>query len=70
MKILQLDNNYFKFPEGIKNVEEFVEFVNNSSQKFIKMTMLCEEHSVAPYFIKEDQKTVYVILCRLPLSRK
>ena len=60
MKILQLDNNYFRFPEGIKNVEEFVEFVNNSSQKFIKMTMLGEEHSVAPYFIEEDQKTVYV----------
>ena len=60
MKILQLDNNYFRFPEGIKTAEEFVEFVNNSSQKFIKMTMLSEEHSVAPYFIEEDQKTVYV----------
>ena len=60
MKILQLDNNYFRFPDGIKTVEEFVEFVNNSSQKFIKMTMLCEEHSVAPYFIEEDQKIVYV----------
>ena len=60
MKILQLDNNYFRFPDGIKTVEEFVEFVNNSSQKFIKMTMLSEEHSVAPYFIEEDQKTVYV----------
>ena len=60
MKILQLDNNYFRFPEGIKTAEEFVEFVNNSSQKFIKMTMLSEEHSVAPYFIEEDQKTVYI----------
>ena len=60
MKILQLDNNYFRFPEGIKTAEEFVEFVNNSSQKFIKMTMLSEEHSVTPYFIEEDQKTVYV----------
>ena len=58
MKILQLDNNYFRFPEGIKSVEEFVEFVNNSSQKFIKMTMLSEEHSVAPYFIEEDQRVV------------
>jgi len=33
MKILQLDNNYFRFPEGIKSVEEFVEFVNNSSHQ-------------------------------------
>ena len=30
MKILQLDNNYFRFPDRIKTVEEFVEFVNNS----------------------------------------
>ena len=60
MKILKLDNDYFRFPEGIKTVEEFIEFVNNSSQKFIKMTMLGEEHSVAPYFITENQKTVYV----------
>ena len=60
MKILKLDNNYFRFPEGIKTVEEFVEFVNNSSQKFIKMTMLSEKHSVAPYFIVEDQMIVYV----------
>ena len=28
MKILQLDTNYYRFPEGIKTVEEFVEFVN------------------------------------------
>ena len=27
MKILQLDNNYFRFPEGIKTAEEFVEWL-------------------------------------------
>ena len=60
MKLLKIDSEHYAFPKGIKTVEEFVEFVNNSSQKFIKMTMLSEEHSVAPYFIEEDQKTVYV----------
>ena len=30
MKILQLDTNYYRFPEGIKTVEEFVEFINTN----------------------------------------
>ena len=30
MKILQLDTNYYRFPEGIKPVEEFVEFINTN----------------------------------------
>lgn len=29
MKILQLDTNYYKFPEGIKTVDEFANFANN-----------------------------------------
>ena len=60
MKLLQLDNNYFRFPEGIKSVEEFIEFVNNSSQKIIKMTMYSDMSCVAPYFIEEDKRVVYV----------
>ena len=60
MKLLKLDENYYRFPKGIETVDEFVEFVNNCSCKFIKMIMLSDEHSVAPYFIEEDQKTVYV----------
>lgn len=60
MKILKIDSEHYAFPEGIKTVEEFVEFVNNSSQKFIKMTMYSDMNCVAPYFIEEDKKTVYV----------
>jgi hypothetical protein len=60
MKMLKIDSEHYAFPEGIKTVEEFVEFVNNSSQKFIKMTMYSDMNCVAPYFIEEDKKTVYV----------
>ena len=60
MKMLKIDSEHYAFPEGIKTVEEFIEFVNNSSQKFIKMTMYSDMNCVAPYFIEEDKKTVYV----------
>lgn len=60
MKLLQVDYDYYKFPDGIENIEEFVEFVNSGGQQFIKMTKLCDDHCVPPYFIEEDQKTVYV----------
>jgi hypothetical protein len=65
MKILQLDNNYFRFPEGIKTADEFAEFANNSGQKFVKLTMYSEEHCMEPYFIEEDKRTVWVNLSQI-----
>ncbi|MBQ8387710.1 MAG: hypothetical protein IJX46_02145 [Clostridia bacterium] len=63
MKLLVLNcSGYYEFPAGIKNIEEFVEFANNDSRKFIKMTMYNLDRCVAPYFIEEDKKTVYVNL--------
>lgn len=65
MKLLQLDTNYYAFPEGIKTIEEFVELANNSGGQFIKMTMYSEEHCMEPYFIEEDKKTVWVNLSQI-----
>ena len=65
MKLLQLDTNYYRFQEGIKNAEEFAEFANNCGQKFVKMTMYSEEHCMEPYFIEEDKKTVWVNLSQI-----
>jgi len=65
MKLLQLDTNYYRFPEGIKTAEEFAEFANNCGQKFVKMTMYSEEHCMEPYFIEEDKKTVWVNLSQI-----
>lgn len=65
MKLLQLDTNYYRFPEGMKTADEFAEFANNCSQKFVKMTMYSEEHCMEPYFIEEDKKTVWVNLSQI-----
>ena len=64
-KLLQLDTNYYRFPEGIKTADEFAEFANNSSQKFVKLTMYSEEHCMEPYFIEEDKRTVWVNLAQI-----
>ena len=65
MKILKLDNDYVRFPEGIKTADEFAELANNSSQKFVKLTMYSEEHCMEPYFIEEDKRTVWVNLSQV-----
>ena len=41
-------------------MEEFVQFVNGSSEKFIRMIEYGEEHCVSPYFIEEDTSVVYL----------
>ena len=64
-KLLQLDSNYYRFPEGIKTADEFAQFANNSSQKFVKLTMYSEEHCMEPYFIEEDKRTVWVNLSQI-----
>ncbi len=60
MKLLQIDNNYYAFPKEMKNIEEFIEFINNTELKFLKLTMYDENHCVAPYFIEEEKTEVYV----------
>ena len=65
MKLLKLDSNYYRFPEGVKTADEFAELANNSSQKFVKLTMYSEEHCMEPYFIEEDKKTVWVNLSQI-----
>ena len=65
IKLLQLDSNYYRFPEGINTADEFAEYANNSGQKFVKLTLYSGEHSVEPYFIEEDKRTIWVNLSQI-----
>ena len=60
MRLLLIDHLYYKYPDGIDSLEEFINYINTSKTKFVKMTELPEDHCVAPYFICEDAKTVYL----------
>ncbi len=65
-KLLQLDTNYYRFPEGIKSADEFAQLANDeNNQKFVKLTMYSEQHCMEPYFIEEDKKTIWVNLSQI-----
>ena len=60
MKLLNIDWNYYEFPDGIKTIEEFIAFVNDNPHKFIELTEFSEKNCVYPYFIREETETVYL----------
>ena len=52
-----IDNvQYCKFPKGINNITEFIEFLNENYHSFIELEILIEEGCVAPFYIEEDLK--------------
>ena len=65
IQLIQLDSNYYRFPEGIKTADEFAEYANSSGQKFVKLTLYSGEHSMEPYFIEEDKRTIWVNLSQI-----
>ena len=65
IKLLQLDSNHYRFPEGINTADEFAEYANHSGQKFVKLTLYSGEHSMEPYFIEEDKRTIWVNLSQI-----
>ena len=48
--------HYCKFPKGINNITEFIEFLNENYHSFIELEFLIEEGCVAPFYIEEDLK--------------
>lgn len=60
MKLLAIDSGYYEFPEGMENLEDFINFVNSCDCRFVKMTEYLEDNCKSPYFIEEDKLTVYI----------
>ncbi len=53
-KVAFINNyNYVKFPEGISNIEEFVEYLNCHYNSFVSLDTIVEKECVAPYFIED-----------------
>ena len=48
---------YCKFPNGINNIKDFIEFLNGNYHSFVELEFLIEEGCVAPFYIEEDLKT-------------
>lgn len=60
MKILEIDYDYYCYPQNISNIEDFIKYANGNYNSFIKLTRFETENCVFPYFIEEDTKEVYV----------
>ena len=48
---------YCKFPNGINNIKDFIEFLNGNYHSFVELEFLIEEGCVAPFYIEEGLKT-------------
>jgi len=63
MKINALITNEcekFLFPEGIRTLDEFIQWLKKSKDMFICMKQLDDDKSCDPYFIEGETKDVYI----------
>ncbi len=66
MTILEIDYDYYMLPEGMRELAEFIGFLNAPHAAFIKLTRFETENCVPPYFVAEDVKTVYLNTAVIP----
>lgn len=60
MKILEIDYDYYYYPQGISCIEDFITYANEHYNTFIKLTRFETEKCAFPYFISEETNQVYV----------
>lgn len=53
---------FCKFPRGINNIKEFVNYLNENYNSFIELVIFKEDGCIPPYFIEEDLKTETVYI--------
>ena len=60
MKILEIDYDYYYYPQNISCIDDFIKYANNNYNSFVKLTRFETENCTFPYFIREETKEVYV----------
>lgn len=65
MKILEIDYNYYYYPNGISCLEDFIAYANGHFNSFIKLTRLEAENCVFPYFLIEETKETYINIANI-----
>lgn len=55
-------NNYYycKYPDSISNMDEFIEYLNNRHNAFVKLEFYIEKNCVAPFFIEGNTEIHYL----------
>lgn len=65
MKVLAIDYDFFKYPDGIRTTQEFAKFLNDNYNSFIKFTQFDTENCVDPYFVDTEVKEVYLNIANI-----
>lgn len=65
MKILFIDDEYYRYPEGINAVEDYMAYLNNSNSFFIKMVRFETDNCRFPYLIEEETRDVYLNISKM-----
>ncbi|MBE6531452.1 MAG: hypothetical protein E7679_05130 [Ruminococcaceae bacterium] len=65
MKILEIDYDYYYYPDGITCIKDFIDYANKHYSSFIELKQFETENCVFPYLIKEDTKKVYINIANL-----
>ena len=60
MKILEIDYDYYYYPQDISCIDDFIKYANNNYKSFVKLTRFETENCAFPYFIREETKEVYI----------
>ena len=52
MKILEIDYDFYYYPQGISSIDGFIDYANSKYNSFVKLIQLKTENCAFPYFIK------------------
>ncbi len=65
MKILEIDYDYYYYPEGITCIKDFIDYANKHYNSFIELTQFERKNCVYPYFIREETKQAFINVASL-----
>lgn len=65
MKVLSLNGEFYLYPNGVTNIDEFAELLEKENRKLIKLRKLFEKNCVSPYYIFEQIRECYVSIASI-----
>lgn len=65
MKALQIFYDYYEYPDGITNLDDFVKYLQENYHSFIKLKQWQTENCCLPYFIESEYTWVYLNVARI-----
>ena len=65
MKIIEIDYDYYYYPQDISSMDDFIAYLNGHYNSFVKLTRFETENCAFPYFVEEETKEVYVNISKM-----